>query len=136
MHYFCFCSFLIIKKTVHGPGPWQGVHGPGPWKWSMDPIQSGGPWTPGPCFVLTRFKLYFLLFLCMVMYDNDMIMGLKQEKIKFKPRIKLNHNMYMVTTVSYMHTVIWRLKSSNITTMGKLTCKRRLSFFKIKKSDW
>ena len=31
------------------------------------------------------------------MYDNDMIMGLKQEKIKFKPRIKLNHNMYMVT---------------------------------------
>ena len=52
------------------------------------------------------FKLYVLLFLCMVMYDNDMIMGLKQEKIKFKPRIKLNHNMYMVTTVSYMYTVI------------------------------
>ena len=52
------------------------------------------------------FKLYFLLFLCLVMYDNDMIMGLKQEKIKFKPRIKLNHNMYMVTTVSYMYTVI------------------------------
>ena len=24
-----------------------------------------------------------------------MIMGLKQEKIKFKPRRKLNHNMYM-----------------------------------------
>ena len=46
------------------------------------------------------FKLYFLSFLCMVMYDNDMIMGLKQEKIKFKPRIKLNHNMYMVTTVT------------------------------------
>ena len=40
------------------------------------------------------------------MYDNDMIMGLKQEKIKFKPRIQLNHNMYMVTTVSYMYTVI------------------------------
>ena len=52
------------------------------------------------------FTLYFLLFLCMVMYDNDMIMGLKQKKIKFKPRIKLNHNMYMVTTVSYMYTVI------------------------------
>ena len=31
-----------------------------------------------------------------------MIMGLKQEKIKFKPRMKFNHNMYMVTTVSYM----------------------------------
>ena len=29
------------------------------------------------------FTLYFLLFLCMVMYDNDMIMGLKQKKIKF-----------------------------------------------------
>ena len=41
-------------KTVYGPGPWQEVHGPGPWKWSMDPVQSGGPWTPGPCFVLTR----------------------------------------------------------------------------------
>ena len=40
------------------------------------------------------------------MYDNDMIMGLMQEKIKFKPRIKLNDNMYMVTTVSYMYTVI------------------------------
>ena len=53
LHCFCFCSFLIIKKTVHGPGPWQGVHGPGPWKWSMDPVQSAGPWTPGPCFVLT-----------------------------------------------------------------------------------
>ena len=37
LHYFCFCSFLIIKKTVHGPGPWQGVHGPGPEKGSMDP---------------------------------------------------------------------------------------------------
>ena len=47
-------------------------------------------------------KLYFVLFLSMIMYDNEMIMGLKQEKIKFKPRIKLNHNMYMVTTVNTM----------------------------------
>ena len=47
-------------------------------------------------------KLYFVLFLSMIMYDDDMIMGLKQEKIKFKPRIKLNHNMYMVTTVNTM----------------------------------
>ena len=58
LHYFCFCSlfhnFSLLKKTVHGPGPWQGIHGPGPWKWSMDPVQSGCPWTPGPCFVLTR----------------------------------------------------------------------------------
>ena len=22
----------------------------------MDPVQSGGPWTPGPCFVLTHNK--------------------------------------------------------------------------------
>ena len=21
LHYFCFCPFLIIKKSVHGPGP-------------------------------------------------------------------------------------------------------------------
>ena len=32
----------------------ESVHGPGPWKWSIDPVQRGGPWTPGPCFVLTR----------------------------------------------------------------------------------
>ena len=24
---------------------------------SMDPVQSGGPWTPGPCFVLTQHEL-------------------------------------------------------------------------------
>ena len=28
---------IKIKKTVHGPGPWQGVHGPGPKRGSMDP---------------------------------------------------------------------------------------------------
>ena len=31
----------LLKKSVHGPSPWQGVHGPSPWKWSMDPVQSG-----------------------------------------------------------------------------------------------
>ena len=82
-HYFCFWvsmdlvqNLLIkIKKTVHGPGPWQGVHESGPWTrskdvlpspwlawlavfiffpnaWSsMDPLFGPGPWTPGPCFV-------------------------------------------------------------------------------------
>ena len=35
------------------------------------------------------FKFCFPLFWGMVMYDN----GLKQRKIKFKPRIKLNHNI-------------------------------------------
>ena len=49
LHYFCFCSFLIIKKTIHGPGPWE---------WSMDPVQSGGPWTPGPCFILTQNQVF------------------------------------------------------------------------------
>ena len=29
----------------------------------MDPVQSGGPWTPGPCFVLTQQKYITLLTL-------------------------------------------------------------------------
>ena len=40
------------------------------------------------------FKFSVLLFLGMVMYDNNMIMSLKQKKRKFEPRIKLNHNIY------------------------------------------
>ena len=39
------------------------------------------------------FKFSFLLFLGMVMYDNNMIMSLKQKKRKFEPKIKLNHNI-------------------------------------------
>ena len=39
------------------------------------------------------FKFYFLLFFGIVMYDNNMIMSLKQKKRKFEPRIKLNHNI-------------------------------------------
>ena len=46
------------------------------------------------------FKFSFLLFLGMVMYDNNMIMSLKQKKRKFEPRIKLNHNMYTCTVVA------------------------------------
>ena len=30
------------------------------------------------------------------MYDNNMIMSLKQKKRKFEPRIKLNHNICML----------------------------------------
>ena len=41
---------------------------------------------------------FFLLFLSMVMYDNNMIMSLKQKKRNFEPRIKLNHNINMVVT--------------------------------------
>ena len=40
------------------------------------------------------FKFCALLFLGMVMYDNNMIMSLKQKKIKLEPQIKLNHNIY------------------------------------------
>ena len=41
------------------------------------------------------FKFSFLLFLRMVIYDNNMIMSLKQKKRKFEPRIKLSHNIYI-----------------------------------------
>ena len=41
------------------------------------------------------FKFSFLLFLGMVMYDNNMIMSLKQKKRKIEPTIKLNHNIYL-----------------------------------------
>ena len=40
------------------------------------------------------FKFSFVLFLGMVMYDNNMIMSLKQKRRKFEPRIKLNFNIY------------------------------------------
>jgi len=40
-------------------------------------------------------KFSFLLFSGMGMYGNNMMMSLKQKKIKFKPRIKLNHNRYI-----------------------------------------
>ena len=39
------------------------------------------------------FQFSFLLFLGVVMYDNNMIMSLKQKKRKFEPMIKLNHNI-------------------------------------------
>ena len=29
---------------------------------SMDPVQRGGPWTPGPCFVFTHNELGFVRF--------------------------------------------------------------------------
>ena len=50
-----------------------------------------------------RFKIFFLLFLGMVMYDNNMIMSLKQKKRNFEPRIKLNHNMY---TINVGHSIL------------------------------
>ena len=60
-----------------------------------------------------RFKFSFLLFLGMVMYDNNMIMSLKQKKRKFEPRIKLNHNSYIEkpyikVTVEESHAALQR----------------------------
>ena len=64
------------------------------------------------CFCITRplliyvvvqfypwFKFSFLLFLGMVMYDNNMIMSLKQKKRKFEPKIKIEpqHIFYFST---------------------------------------
>lgn len=54
VHFSLFLlNVLSIKiKSVSGPGPWQGS----PWTRS----KSGGPWTRGPCFVLTLiFQLIF-----------------------------------------------------------------------------
>ena len=41
-------------------------------------------------FILAWFKFYFLCF----GVQQCMIISLKQREIKFKPRIKLNHNIY------------------------------------------
>ena len=49
------------------------------------------------------FKFSFLLFLGMVMYDNNMIMSLKQKKRRFEPRIKLNHNIYKLQRPCQFH---------------------------------
>ena len=62
------------------------------------------PWPPLPgdmavsmrCgSILSLDQIFFFLFLGMVMYDNNMIMSLKQKERKFEPRIKLNHNTCM-----------------------------------------
>ena len=58
------------------------------------------------------FKFSFLLFLGMIMYDNNMIMSLKQKKRKFEPRIKLNHNIHTCTPM-YIHVHMGHLKVSS-----------------------
>ena len=50
-------------------------------------------------------NFYFLLFLSMVMYDN----GLKQKKIKFKARIKLNHNIDNCDVVKTYTTSLYQV---------------------------
>ena len=49
--------------------------------------------------ILDLIFCFLKLLLGMVMYGNDKIMSLKQKKIKFKPRIKLNRNKYIQTCV-------------------------------------
>ena len=49
--------------------------------------------------ILSLVQIFFSFFLGMVMYDNNMIMSLKQKERKFEPRIKLNHNIYMLNKV-------------------------------------
>ena len=51
-------------------------------------------YNPGLWFNFILDSNFFFLLLGMVMYDNNMIMSLKQRKRKFKPRIKLNHYIY------------------------------------------
>ena len=51
------------------------------------------------------FKFSFLLFLVMLMYDNNMIMSLKQKKRKFEPRIKLNHNICKLLSKDLLETM-------------------------------
>ena len=53
------------------------------------------------------FNFSFLLFLGMVMYDNNMIMSLKQKKRKVEPRMILNHNIYVCVQT---HTVLGDMK--------------------------
>ena len=43
------------------------------------------------CFILAWFKFYFLLFLGMVIDDSEF----ERKGVKFKPMIKLNHNIYV-----------------------------------------
>ena len=44
----------------------------------------------------------------MVMYDNNMIMSLKQKKRKFEPSIKLNHNIFTLGTLTYNVVLVKR----------------------------
>ena len=54
-------------------------------------------------------QLYFLLFwgMIMYMYDNEFE---TKKKTKFKPRIKLNHNIYNML----VYVILFRLKFFNL----------------------
>ena len=40
---------------------------------SMDPVQRGGPWTPGPCFVLTlgKIMIQFLRLFILIYLERE-----------------------------------------------------------------
>jgi hypothetical protein len=40
----------------------------------MDPVQTRGPWTGGPCFVLSRFCFIFYIRLYIIVYINFVIL--------------------------------------------------------------
>ena len=47
-----FPPVLKNFRRAFSPGPTDR-----PWVSEDDPVHESGPWTPGPCFVLTRFSL-------------------------------------------------------------------------------
>ena len=47
-------------------------------------------------YVVVQFYPWFKFFFFCFGYGNLMIMSLKEKKKKFEPRIKLNHNIYIV----------------------------------------
>ena len=66
------------------------------------------------------FKFSCLLFLGMVIYGNNMIMSLKQKTRKFEPRIKLNHNIYVLSlhffkeaSYSALRPPVWDVAKEN-----------------------
>ena len=42
------------------------------------------------------FKFCCLLIWSVVIYNNDLIMSLKQKQLNFIPRVKLNHTIYLI----------------------------------------
>ena len=52
---------------------------------------------------LSLVQIFFSFVLGTIMYDNNMIISLKQKKRKFEPRIKLNHNMDTITHYHHHH---------------------------------
>ena len=59
-----------------------------------------------------------------------MIMSLKQREIKFKPRIKLNHNIYLFSYFPYklLNVILYMLGSPVITSVSDFYRKPSLTF--------